>query len=223
LYSLHADSSPETQVETQLAEFKKINSNNLPELQELNMRSLERTEQQIDDIERQFDSLNARKLYLDAELVQLSPNSMSFSSTGERIYGFEDRYGPVNSAFLMSPILLFYSLSDSVFLAYQSRQPLLQALIFHVSSVNSDLNALAKSKVRLLVKQEKLEAGLLKSPQVEQEYKTLVRDYDNARLKYREIKSKQMEADIAQTMEKGRKGERFTRQNLRLVIVFAAE
>jgi uncharacterized protein involved in exopolysaccharide biosynthesis len=29
-----------TQVETQLAEFKKINSNNLPELQELNMRSL---------------------------------------------------------------------------------------------------------------------------------------------------------------------------------------
>ena len=48
------------------------------------------------------------------------------------------------------------------------------------------------------------------SPQVEQQYRELTRDYDNTRLKYQEIRSKQSEAKTAQNLEADRKGERFT-------------
>ena len=55
-----------------------------------------------------------------------------------------------------------------------------------------------------------LESRLLKSPQVEREYLGLARDYENAVLKYREIKAKLMEAELAQELERGHKGERFS-------------
>jgi hypothetical protein len=47
------------------------------------------------------------------------------------------------------------------------------------------------------------------TPQVEKEYKTLTRDYENSWAKYRDLKAKQMEAELAQTLESERKGERF--------------
>jgi uncharacterized protein involved in exopolysaccharide biosynthesis len=48
------------------------------------------------------------------------------------------------------------------------------------------------------------------SPRIEQEYREITRDYDNAQLRYRELRAKQMEAELAQNLESGRKGERFT-------------
>jgi polysaccharide biosynthesis transport protein len=48
------------------------------------------------------------------------------------------------------------------------------------------------------------------SPRIEQEYREITRDYDNAQLRYRELRAKQMEAELAENLESGRKGERFT-------------
>ncbi len=48
------------------------------------------------------------------------------------------------------------------------------------------------------------------TPQVEREYRALALDYENALAKYREIKAKEMEARLAEALETGRKGERFT-------------
>ncbi|HIP53314.1 MAG TPA: lipopolysaccharide biosynthesis protein [Chromatiales bacterium] len=64
----------------------------------------------------------------------------------------------------------------------------------------------AELKQRLL----DLEKKMMRTPQVEREYKALTRDYDNALLKYREIKAKQQEAQLAQSLEEERKGERFS-------------
>jgi uncharacterized protein involved in exopolysaccharide biosynthesis len=51
---------------------------------------------------------------------------------------------------------------------------------------------------------------LLQIPNIEREYRDLTRDYDNAQTRYREIKAKQMQAEVAQELEKGRKAERFS-------------
>jgi polysaccharide biosynthesis transport protein len=48
------------------------------------------------------------------------------------------------------------------------------------------------------------------SPQTEKEYRELGRDYQNSQAKYQEIRAKQMEAQVSQNLEAGRKGERFT-------------
>jgi polysaccharide biosynthesis transport protein len=65
---------------------------------------------------------------------------------------------------------------------------------------------LAKLRAHLADYQKNLSLG----PQVEQEYRELMRDYDNTRLKYQEVRSKQSEAKAAQNLEADRKGERFT-------------
>ncbi|MGE0188354.1 MAG: lipopolysaccharide biosynthesis protein [Steroidobacteraceae bacterium] len=54
------------------------------------------------------------------------------------------------------------------------------------------------------------ERRLTNSPAVEREYSTMLRDLENNQLKYREVRQKQLEAEVSQNMENERKGERFT-------------
>jgi uncharacterized protein involved in exopolysaccharide biosynthesis len=242
------------------------------------MQLMDRTEQQIIEVDRQVNSLNERKLYLNAELAQLSPNLSTYSTTGERIYGSEDRLKALQAEFVALTakyasshpdvikmqreitalekevggvdkteiqiqlknknaelITLSQRYSDDhpdvkklkqqiVRLEAELTKPAIKKQVFssrpdnpayiqlqaQMNAIIADLNATKKSKFRLLAKLDGYEAGLMKAPQVDREYKNLIRDYDNATLKYREVKAKQMEADMAQAMEKDRKGERFT-------------
>src|SRR5262249_59478855 len=45
---------------------------------------------------------------------------------------------------------------------------------------------------------------------LEKEYTQLTREYEPARLKFQEVRSRQMEAQVGQNLEADRKGERFT-------------
>jgi len=54
------------------------------------------------------------------------------------------------------------------------------------------------------------EKRMANGPAVEREYSTLLRDLENNQLKYREVRQKQLEAEVAQNLETERKGERFT-------------
>lgn len=55
-----------------------------------------------------------------------------------------------------------------------------------------------------------IEDRMAKAPAVERDYAGLVRELDNNQLKYREVRQKQMEAQVSQNLEDERKGERFT-------------
>lgn len=79
-----------------------------------------------------------------------------------------------------------------------------------MKSVGSDIVAIKNSLVKQKRKLDLAEKRMTGSPQIEREYLTLVRDYDNAVLKYREVKAKQMEAQISQQLEQENKGERFS-------------
>ena len=48
------------------------------------------------------------------------------------------------------------------------------------------------------------------SPQIEKEYREMARDYETASNEYREVRAKLLEAEMAQSLEADRKGERFT-------------
>ena len=79
-----------------------------------------------------------------------------------------------------------------------------------IQSASSEIASLKKKQGKLTAKIASHEARILRAPAVEKDYKALLRDYDNATLKYQEIKAKQMEANLAQNLEQDRKGERFT-------------
>ena len=87
--------------------------------------------------------------------------------------------------------------------AYISMQAQLDAL-------NSEEKSLRAKRIELKEKRDQYEKRLEQMPQTEREYLDLNRDHENSVVRYREIKAKQMEAEVAQQLEKDAKAERFS-------------
>jgi succinoglycan biosynthesis transport protein ExoP len=79
-----------------------------------------------------------------------------------------------------------------------------------VEASKSERSSLQTKRSQLTAQLADYEKRLASAPAVEREYSTMTRDLDNNQLKYREVRQKQMEAQVAQSLEEERKGERFT-------------
>lgn len=77
-------------------------------------------------------------------------------------------------------------------------------------TLESQVEAVNKEREMLQAALKEYEARVLKIPENEREYLTLRRDYDNAQAKYRDVRAKQLEAQLAEALETERKGERFS-------------
>jgi uncharacterized protein involved in exopolysaccharide biosynthesis len=266
------------QLEVKFEEFKEKNSGNLPENQAMNMQLMDRTGQQIFEIDKQISILNERQLFLSSELAQVNPNLDIYSTTGERIYGSGDRLRILQAEYisllarysethpniikirreiaslerevggvdkseirvqlnqkqaLLATLTNRYSADhpdvkklkqEVAILENDLRQPVKSRktstrrpdnpayvqLQTQLHTVNASLRSMQQSRIKLNKKLVKYEQSLVLTPGVEREYLELTRDYDNAKNKYNEVKAKQMRAEMAQAMEKGSKGERFS-------------
>ncbi|MEE2729384.1 MAG: Wzz/FepE/Etk N-terminal domain-containing protein [Pseudomonadota bacterium] len=63
------------ELEAKLAEFKELNLRKLPEMTSLNMSLMDRTEREYFDLSRQIQSLEERRVFLEASLAQQEPNA----------------------------------------------------------------------------------------------------------------------------------------------------
>jgi len=282
------------ELEGKLAKFKDLNQSKLPELMQFNMQLLDRTDGELRELQNRKDSLEQQLVYLQAQLVQLKPNSTVFSDTGERIVSSADRLKMARSQLDTARALYAPDHPDIARLQREveglekqvgtsssakasgtstetndvrrrlesARAALAQAgeryspehpdvvrlkrevgdleaelaaapppvaatdasnmkpidadnpayvqIQAQVSATRSELAALSTEIGKLRAKSEDYQRNISLSPQVEKEYRDLSRDYDNARLKYAELRSKQGEAKTAQNLEADRKGERFT-------------
>jgi succinoglycan biosynthesis transport protein ExoP len=284
------------ELEVKMAEFKDKNLQQLPELTQLNMQLLDRTGEELREAQNRKDSLEQQRVYLEAQLAQLKPNSTVFSDTGERIVSSADRLkmarsqldsaramyapdhpdvvrlqrevdglqkgvavagGPKSTApstelndlrrrleaartaladtrERYSPehpdrIRLERQVADleAQLAAEPAAAPVIGAeppnsapieadnpafvqIQAQLSATRNDIAALSAEMVKLHSQADAYQRNISLSPQVEKQYRELTRDYDNARLKYAEIRSKQVEAKTAQNLEADRKGERFT-------------
>lgn len=88
--------------------------------------------------------------------------------------------------------------------------PIYIQLQSQLEAAKSEYSSLQKLRTELKDKVSDYEERLLKSPQVEREYRDLTRDYENAMGKYKEVKAKQLEAELAESLERENKGERFS-------------
>jgi succinoglycan biosynthesis transport protein ExoP len=280
------------ELEAKLAAFKDKNNSRLPELVQLNMQLMDRNEEELRSLEGRLSSLEQQRVYLQAQLVQLKPNSTVFSETGERIVSSSDRlkmlrsqlaaakakYGPdhpdvvtltrevsgmeaelgehpdtIND--LRRELQQTQSQLDDVRKRYTAEHPdrvrlegmvkSLQAdldaaiaagssapgssapardvlkatdadnpayvqIQAQLSGTENDIEALNTQIGKLQASVHGYEKDVASSPQVEREYHDLTRDLDNARLRYQEIRTKQGDARVAQSLESDRQGERFT-------------
>ncbi|MFM8330439.1 MAG: GumC family protein [Candidatus Methylumidiphilus sp.] len=73
-----------------------------------------------------------------------------------------------------------------------------------------EIAGLNKRRGELQEKLQAYEKRLQNSPDVERQYYSLLRDWENTNLRYREMKAKQMDAQVAEQLERKSKGERFS-------------
>lgn len=79
-----------------------------------------------------------------------------------------------------------------------------------IQSVDLELKAARDRKEELAEARKTYEQRVLGTPEVERQYKLLLRDYENDKAKYQELKAKQLEAQLSEALEADRKSERFT-------------
>ena len=102
------------------------------------------------------------------------------------------------------------SVSHKSYAGANPSNPAYVTLSSQLEAQDIQVKLLTERQGKLKQKIAEYEDRLLQMPKVEAEYRTLARDYENTTIRYRDLKSKQMTAEVAQAMEKERKGEKFT-------------
>lgn len=268
-----------TDLDRQLSEFKQLHGDRLPELQQLNMTGMDRTELDLRDVANRLSALDQQRLLMEAQLAQIAPVSPVYLESGQRVLGAADRlkamraqlstlsarYGPDHPDVLATKreieglarevdaeadqndlrrqldqvrsdlaaarerytadhpdvIRLTRTLEAAeAALAAAPRAPRPRAgtpdnpvyiqVKGQLDALLAERSALQRKQAELGAKVADYERRLAGAPEVERQYRALVRDYENARTKYQEVRAKQMEAQVAQNLETERKGERFT-------------
>lgn len=118
-----------------------------------------------------------------------------------------ERAGPVRTAAAPSPTAGTASAGGA---PRRADNPAYLQLLAAIDATGSEARSLASSRDEMRQRQRVYAARLEAAPNVQREYLDLVRDYDNSLTKYRDIKGKELEAQVAEELEKDRKGERFS-------------
>ena len=95
-------------------------------------------------------------------------------------------------------------------IASSSKNPAYVQLLARAEGIKLEIQGLREAQKDLDARIRTYEQRLVEAPQIEREYRELTRGYENAIDKYREVKDKQLEAELAESLEADRKAERFT-------------
>lgn len=268
------------ELEGELAAFKQQHGDSIPELMDVNLQLLQRTEDRLRDTEQAIRALEESNIYLEAELAQVDPYSALYSSTGERVLSPADRLRALEAEYVglsarysenhpdrvkmrreIDALRRTVGNIDTGDLHRQLREqrnelsslrerfsdehpdvkklereiaategrleqaraaggnrgaevldadnPAYIQLQAQLSGNQAKLESLRATAEELQDKLAELEGRVAAAPKVEREYRALVRDYENTMASYREVKDRQMQAQMAESLESQRKGERF--------------
>ena len=88
--------------------------------------------------------------------------------------------------------------------------PTYVSLKAQIDTTSAQIESSRAERSELQARLHQFEVRLSQTPEVEREYLELARDLDSSRARFREMRDKQMQAQVAEQLERGRKGERFT-------------
>ena len=273
-------------LETQLAAFKEDNSGALPELVQLNMQLMDRTDRELLEVDAELRSQEQHRIFLESQLAETTPTLEQFEqpiighdgrrllSTADQLLALQTQYVSLTAVYgeqhpdvirtskelnalrstvggddSIRQLEATYELTLSEFRTarekYSDEHPDVKRLLrlseslerqvaaapreakssthtkapanpayvelaARLSAISAETITSKQRRAELLAKLDMYRIRLERSPQVERNYRTLARDYENALSKYQEVRAKQMEAELAETLESEQKGEHFT-------------
>ncbi|MGO8972553.1 MAG: GumC family protein [Steroidobacteraceae bacterium] len=139
-----------------LSAFKEKHHEELPELAQLNVQTLERTEMDLRDAETRLAGLDSQRVLLEAQLAQIPPNSQVFSDTGQRVFGTEDRLKALKS--LLASYKAKYGPDHPDVLSTQREVDGLEKQVSSDDGTPDRLRQLAEARAKLAEAQKKYAA-----------------------------------------------------------------
>lgn len=172
-----------------------------------------RLKREIDSLQVQSGSTGGNNVALDNRISEVQAKLASarerYSADHPDIKRFQSELSALDvqrTASVTKPnkrrVLPFYIKSR--------KNPAYVTLKSQMEAGDTEIKSLQAKLILLDEKFEDYSTRLTKTPQVEREYKNLIRDYESAQKKYKDITEKELEAQLAQSLESERKGERFT-------------
>jgi polysaccharide chain length determinant protein (PEP-CTERM system associated) len=209
------------EIEAKIAVFKEQHIEELPEVFQVNLQSLESTERNIERLNEQLRSLKEREGYLQTQLASLAPTDkmnedmrrlrelrVQLANLKTR---FTDAYPDViktkeEIARLEKQVAGENGLSDGG----RPDNPAYVTLASQLASTQADIDSVKRQIQDLRRKAEDYRQRIEASPKVEESYKVMLIERNNTQAKYDDLVQKYMEARVAHGLEKEQKGERFT-------------
>ncbi len=208
------------ETENKIAEFKIEYGDSLPELLQYNLQQVERIEQQIINTQDEAVRISDQVHSMNIELSNISPYIQYASGASgasitprQRLMELKQQYARLIISYAEShPDII--RLKEEIALAEKtvnvSSEEVSEeeAVNPQYRQLRARIKAAEKELVRLKDRGEKMEKELkdynyriMRTHQVKRNYDEMTRDYTNKLEKYQELRSKQLEANIAQNME----------------------
>lgn len=202
-----------TELEARLSAFKEANMTSLPEMQNLNMNLMQRTEEELRRNDQDLRTIDERVGYLQSQLAEMNP-----SRHLDRLRALEAEYASMAARFterhpdrintrreletLRNELGATDVIAPGNNPAYDQTQSQLQTAL-------SERRVLLAARTELRQKLNELEQRLSLTPVIEVEYRSLTREHDTAVEKLRDLRAKQLQAELAESLEAEGKSERF--------------
>jgi uncharacterized protein involved in exopolysaccharide biosynthesis len=99
---------------------------------------------------------------------------------------------------------------DQVAVRRKPDNPVYTNLQDEIDTADAQLQSMLAERQAAQARLERFDARLSQTPEAERQYLELARDLDSSRARFRELREKQMQAQVAEQLERERKAERFT-------------
>ena len=200
--------------DAKIAAFKEQHVNELPELLQVNMQSLQNSEVNRDRLSAQMRSLRQQEGYLESQLASIPRQAMQKNRLEElkiQLAGlqtqFSDHYPDVIA---VKAEIKRLTADKGAAREETPDNPAYVTLAAQLASTKSEIASLGKQIAVNDQNAAKYHSYIEATPRVEETYKALLNEHDNQLHKFNDLMQKHMEARVALGLEKDQKSEHFT-------------
>lgn len=210
------------EIESEIAAFKAVHINELPEVFQVNMQTLNNIDRNIERLTEQLRTLREREGYLQTQLASLEPMK-TMNEDMRRLRELRVQLGNLQSRFTDAYPDVIKTREEIRSLEKQIEQengaenpgatvdnPAYITLAAQLASTQADIQSVRRQINELKVRAADYRRRIEATPKVEESYKALLVERNNTQAKHDDLMQKYMEARVAHGLEKEQKGERFT-------------
>lgn len=207
-------------IDTAIARFKEKHVNDLPELVQVNMQSINDIERNIDLLNNQLSQLKEKEVYMK---TQLANTPADFMQTDRQRLGelnvklvnlkhqFSDEHPDViKTKAEIAELEKRLKASSAGAGKERPDNPAYITLSSQLAGTRSEIATVSAQIRDLNTRLDDYRRRIELSPQVESEYKALLMERGNTQAKFEDLTKKFMESRVSQGLEREKKGERFT-------------